>query len=100
MSLASKLSRLTHVSPPVLTAYLDVNPGNERNQSAPPGYVRWLKSAGQALKKELPRPEQKTFQAQLNRIDKYLRTTRSRSRSLVVFAGPQLWEVIPLQVDV
>lgn len=100
MSLGSKLSRLTNVSPPVLTAYLDVNPGNERNQSAPPGYVRWLKSAGQALRKELPRPEQKTFQAQLKRIDKYLRTTRSRSRSLVVFAGPQLWEVIPLQVDV
>lgn len=100
MSLESRVSRLPHLSPPVLTAYLDVNPGNPRNQSTPPGYVRWLKSTGQALSKELPPPAGKAFRRQLKRIEGYLRTTQPRSRSLVVFAGPQIWEVFPLQVDV
>ena len=100
MSLASRVSGLLHVPPPVLTAYLDVSPGNPRNQSTPRGYIKWLKSAGQALNNELPASARKEFRKQLDRVNEYLQKARPRSRGLVVFAGQQTWEAIPLQVEV
>lgn len=100
MHLQSRVSALLHLSPPVLSAYVDVNPGNPRNQSTPRGYMTWLKAAGQAVAKQLPASARKHFRRQLRRIEEYLRRVRPRSRSLVVFAGPQVWEAIPLQVEV
>lgn len=100
MSVGSKVSHLVNVPPPVLTAYVDVNPANPRNQGAPRGYVRWFKSAAQALLKELPSPPRKAFRAEVRRVGKYLERMRPRSRGLIVFAGPEVWEVIPLQVEV
>ena len=100
MSLDSKLSGLSHLPPPVLTAYLDVNPANPRNQGTPRGYVTWLKSAGQAFGKELPRDARKAFRIQLKRIEDYLSTHRPRGRGLLVLAGLHVWEMLPLQVNV
>lgn len=100
MPLQSRVSRVLQFPSPILTAYLDVNPGNPRNQSTPRGYLRWLKSAGKTLFKQLPRSSRKAFQTQLGRIEEYVRTARPRSRGLVVFSGPHAWEAIPLQTDV
>jgi hypothetical protein len=100
MSLASKIALLAHLPPPILTAYLDVNPSYSRNQSTPRGYIVWLKSAGQALHRELPQDSQKALRLQLRRVERYLKTGRPRSHSLVIFAGPKVWEVIALQVEV
>jgi|KBSMisStandDraft_5_1062788.scaffolds.fasta_scaffold00132_41 hypothetical protein len=96
----SKTARLPHLPPPVLTAYLDVNPANPRNQSTPRGYLKWLKSAGQALGREVPSEAKKPFRAQLRRITRHLAAVRPRSRALVLFSGPEVWEEIPLQVEV
>ena len=100
MSLASKIAVLTHLPPPILTAYLDVNPSYPRNQSTPRGYIRWLKSAGQAVLRELPQDSQKAFRHQVRRVDRYLKKKRPGSQSLVIFAGAQVWEVIALRVEV
>jgi len=100
MPLVSKIAALAQVPPPILTAYLDVNPSYSRNQSTPRGYIRWLKSAGQALDRELLPDSQKPFRRELKRIDRFLKSGRPRGQSLVIFAGPQVWEVIPLQVEV
>jgi release factor family 10 len=94
------LSRLPHLPPPVLTAYLDVNPGNPRNQGTPRGYVTWLTSAGQALVAQLTGRDRKLFRKELARVEHFLRTARPRAQSLAVFAGPKVWETIRLQVDV
>jgi hypothetical protein len=100
MSLDSKLSGLAQLPPPVLTAYLDINPANPRNQGSPRGYVTWLKSEGQALSKELLRDARRSFRAQLRRIEQYLATHRPRGRGLLVLAAPKVWEIFPLQVEV
>jgi hypothetical protein len=96
----SALANLPHIPPPILTAYLDVNPANPRNQGTPRGYLSWLKSAGQALGRELPRDARKLLKAQLARINDHLAAGAPRARGLAVFAGPHVWEVVPLQVDV
>src|SRR5690348_12954449 len=82
---AAAVSRLPHLSPPVLTAYLDTNPANPRNQSTPRGYMIWLKSAGRALAKEHGPEVEKQVQRQLRRIGKHLRGDLTQSRGLVVF---------------
>lgn len=100
MPLKARLSRLPQLPPPILTAYIDVNPGNPRNQGIPKGCVTWLKSTGQALSRELSQKVRKEFRTQLNRIEKYLQTERPRGRSVIVLAGPHVWDVISLQVEV
>jgi len=46
------------------------------------------------------RPEaQKQLRRQLKRVNKYLQNWASQSRSLVLFAGPDIWETIQLQVS-
>lgn len=100
MSLNSKLLSLAHLPPPVLTAYLDINPANPRNQGSPRGYVTWLKSTGQALCKDFPRDARRAFRIQLRRIEEYLATHRPRGRGLLVLAAPKVWKILPLQVDV
>ena len=100
MPVASAVSRLPHLPPPVLTAYLDTNPANPRNQSTPRGYVTWLKSAGRALGRELRPEAQKQLRRQLKRVNEHLQNWASQSRGLVLFAGPDVWEVIRLQVPV
>lgn len=95
----STLSCLPHLPPPVLTAYLDVNPATPRNQGQR-GYVTWLASTGKDLGKQMSARDRKLFRAQLARVENYLRTARPRARGLAVFVGPEIWETIPLQVDV
>lgn len=100
MPLKSQLLRLPKLPPPVLTAYIDVNPANPRNQGSPRGYIGWLKSSGQALSNYLPRSARREFRAQLARIATFLEMERPRGRGVAVFAGPDVWEVVPLKVDV
>jgi len=96
----SAVSRLPHLPPPVLTAYLDTNPANPRNQSTPRGYVIWLKSAGRALARDLRPDARKQLRKQLERVHEYLQKLTTQTRALVLFAGPDVWEAFQLQVPV
>jgi len=100
MSIRSKASRLAQLPPPILTVYLDVNPGTPRNQGTPRGYIRWFKSAAKRLADQLPRSARKPFRAEVRRVAAYLQSIRPHSRGLVLFAGPPIWEAIVLQVEV
>lgn len=100
MPVASAVSRLPHLPPPILTAYLDTNPANPRNQSTPRGYMIWLKSAGRALAREQHPENQKEVRRQLRRIAEHVSDSVTQSRGLVVFAGPDVWEELRLQVPV
>lgn len=97
---SKRIRSLPEMAAPALTAYLNTNPGNGRNQGSPPGYVIWLKSRAQLIGERISREERKELQAQLKRIERYLRTARPSCRGLAVFAGPATWEEIPLQVEV
>ncbi len=97
---AKLLHSLPQLPQPILTAYLDTNPGNPRNQGHPPGALIWLKSRARVLRSRIPKPEQKLFQTQVKRIEEMLRTQPLRERGAVIFAGQQTWQVIPLQVEV
>jgi len=76
---ASAVSRLPHLPPPVLTAYLDTNPANPQNQSTPRGYISRLKSAARALERDLPLQSRQQFRRELSKVMDYLRSRRGSS---------------------
>jgi len=97
---AKRIHSLPKIPPPVLTAYLDTNPANSRNQGHPPGYIIWLKSRAKVLGIRLQPAERKQWQEQIARVEDFLRNERPQARGAAIFAGPKTWEVLPLQVEV
>lgn len=97
---AKLIHSLPQLSPPILTAYLDTNPAKPRNQRHPSGARIYLKSRGQLIGARAPREEQKLFREQLERIDHFLGTRPERERGVAIFAGPHVWHVLRLQVEV
>ena len=97
---ATLLDLLPKLEPPILTVYLDTNPAKASNQGTPSGARIWLKSQGKALQTDVPRMEQKLFRKQLERVDRFLGTRPKRERGIMIVAGPKVWRVLRLQVDV
>lgn len=96
---ADQVSSLPHLTPPVLTAYLDTNPANRRNQGRSRGYLTWLKSRGRFIAEGVPRDERALLQQQLRRIFEYLQAHAPRRRGTIIFSGPYSWEFLELQVE-
>jgi len=95
-----QVQSLPQLAPPVLTAYLDTNPANARNQGQPAGYIIYLKSRGRVIAERSLGDEQKLCREQLKRVEEHLRREPPRSRGVLVIAGPHAWTLLPLQVDV
>lgn len=91
---------LRRLAPPVLTAYLDTNPANPRNQGEPPGYLAWLKAAARDLEASVAAGERAEFREQVRRLQRHLQSHPPGARGLVAFAGRETWEILPLQVKV
>jgi ribosomal protein L30E len=85
---------------PVLTVYLDTNPSKMANRGPAPEYLSWLNAAGKSLVASVPAGEQKLLQEQLGRIEGFLRDRVLPQRGMLLFAGPQTWQPVPLQVEV
>lgn len=85
---------------PVLTAYLDVNPAKPANRGPDPAYLTWLNAAGKGLANGLPPDQQKALREQLERVETFLRGRIAARRGLLIFAGPETWESVPLQIPV
>jgi hypothetical protein len=94
------IATLPRIPPPVLTAYLDTNPSNARNQGRPSGARIWLKSRAKEISADLPPHERKLFLKQTARVDRFLSTRPRRERGIVIVAGPKTWHVMRLQVQV
>lgn len=97
---ASRIHTLPALAPPLVTLYLNTNPADPRNQGHPPGYLIWLKSRARVIGGRAPREEQKLFYEQAKRVEDYLRQRPPHERGVVIFAGRNAWEFLPLQVDV
>lgn len=97
---ANLIHSLPQLPTPILTAYLETNPADPRNQRHPSGYVIWLKSRGQVIGGRAPAAEQKIFREQLARVEGHLRNHPPRERGLMIFAGSGHWHLLPLHVEV
>ncbi|HTT23341.1 MAG TPA: VLRF1 family aeRF1-type release factor [Candidatus Sulfotelmatobacter sp.] len=85
---------------PLLTVYLDTNPGESENQRGVPAYTTWLKAEAKTIALDLPLPERKLFREQLGRVEGFLKDQRNRNRGVLLFAGPTTWKELPLSLPV
>jgi release factor family 10 len=95
-----QLETLSVMAPPLVTAYIYMNPSEASQHTLTPPYLAWLKTEGRAVANRLPAEEQVAFQEQLNRVEEYLRDRVPHERSLAIFAGRSAWEAIPLRMEV
>ena len=65
-----------------------------------PEYLTWLKDESRPIAENLSPTEQELFLKQLDRVEEFLRQREPHERSLVIFAGPAVWEIVSLQPEV
>ena len=93
------MAELPQLAGPVLTAYLDTNPANARNQGGH-GAATWLRSHARELAAGLTEPERAACLEQVARVTGEFELLRAGARSVVVFSGPNAWQWWTLQVTV
>jgi hypothetical protein len=94
------IQSLPELPVPILTIYLDTNPATQINQGLNLGYLTKFESQAKALAETVPTDDLPLFLQQVQRADAYLQNQPLQCRGAVIFAGPDTWELIPLQVEV
>ncbi len=94
------IQSLSALPTPVLTVYLDTDRAKQINRGLKPGYLIRLESQAKSIAHTVSPDEQELFQRQLLRTEAYLESRLSRGRGVVIFAGKDNWECVPLQVEV
>lgn len=94
------LHSLSRLPQSLLTVYLNTM-STEASQHTPvPSYLAWLKKEANSLVDSLPPNERGLFREQLHRVEEFLYNRAPAEKSLVIFASPKKWEVVPLQVKI
>jgi hypothetical protein len=91
---------LPELASPVLTVYLDTNQAKQINRGLKPGYLTRLASQVKKIGRSVSPVQGDDFRRQAGRVDAYLRRRALRCKGIVIFAGSDAWEVVPLQLDV
>jgi len=98
----SLIRSLPELPSPILTVYLDTNVAKtgSRGLTVPTApYIARLESQIKLVTPTVSREDHEAFQAQVERVDAYLRSHPLQQRGVAIFAGPHAWELVPLQVD-
>jgi hypothetical protein len=85
---------------PLLTLYLNTKSGEPSKHPVVPAHLTWLKKEAKSVAHQLPSSERASFQKELRRIETFFHDRHPQEKSLVIFAGQQTWQEIPLQVEV
>ncbi len=96
---AREFEALAQLPEPLLTVYLDTNPGLPTNCRAIPGYMAWLKTEARDLLARVGESKSSLLYAQVQRVERYLDQQRPAHTGVLIFAGPTVWQVLPLHVD-
>ena len=96
----STIQSLPELPAPLLTIYLDTNPAKQMIRGLKPDYVTRFESQAKLIAQAVPTVELPIFLEQVQRADAYLRDHPLQCRGVVIFAGLDTWELIPLQVEV
>ena len=85
---------------PLLTIYLDTNPAKQMIRGLKPDYLTRFESQAKFIAQAVPTSDLSLFLEQVRRASAYLQDHPLQCRGVVIFAGLDTWEFIPLQVEV
>jgi hypothetical protein len=88
------------MSGPLLSVYLNTGPAMQSKQGAKPDYLTRFASQVNGISQSVPQSERELFLAQVARAEARLAKHPPRCRSIVIFAGKDSWQFVPLQVPV
>src|SRR5512135_3220259 len=94
------IQSLPELPAPLLTIYLDTNPTKQMIRGLKPDYVTRFESQAKLIAQAVPTGDLPLFLEQVQRAGTYLREHPLQCRGVIIFAGLDTWELIPLQVDV
>ena len=95
-----QLEPLSQLPSPLLTAYVRTSAVEASLHGATPGYLPWLSDESRPIAESLSPTERVLFLKQLDRVEEFLRQRARHEKSLVIFAGPSVWETVSLQPEV
>ncbi|MEW6192812.1 MAG: VLRF1 family aeRF1-type release factor [Bacillota bacterium] len=84
----------------ILSLYLNVDPAQPENQSAPPAYRIWVKNALDEVTEGADREQRRVLREVATRVREYVNLYRPRGKGLALFAGPDFWREFTLPVPV
>lgn len=92
----TRLRSLSELRPPLLTIYANMRPAEGSPTISQAGHLTWLKSAAKPLATTLDPAQIKLFQSQLHRVQEFIAQDETQNGSLVLFAGPEVWDEVRL----
>jgi hypothetical protein len=96
----NRLQSLPEFPSPLLTVYVNTAPAKASSREPVTSGLARLQSQIILVARMVSQEEQPLFQEQAERVIGYLRGHPLEQRGLAMFAGPNVWEVIPLQLDI
>ncbi len=94
------IESLPELPAPVLTVYLDTNLAKSANRGLEPRYLTSLESQAKLIDERMYPEDREPFREQVERATAYLRIHPPRSKGVVIFAGRDSWEFVPLEAEV
>jgi hypothetical protein len=94
------IESLPELSAPILTVYLDTNREKAANRALEPRFLISLGSQAKLTEQRIDPEDRGTFRKQVERVEGYLRIHPPASKGVVIFAGQDSWEFVPLEAAV
>jgi Bacterial archaeo-eukaryotic release factor family 10 len=96
MRLADLELKLSEASRPLLSLYFAANSKGSVSRSSTVNSLPWLRKEAKALAAGLRPAGRTAFQAQVDRVEKFLRESTTGNGALAIFAGAGAWIYVPL----
>lgn len=95
-----QLQEIAALPSPILSVYLNTSAGNASRHPRVQAYLAWFEKEAISISRTLLPRETERFERQVERVEQFLGQRHPKEKALVVFASPENWTVIPLQVSV
>jgi hypothetical protein len=95
-----QIESLERISETVLTVYLNTQPEDEARHLFVPESLKWLRKEVKAISESLKATERNQFKTQWNRIETFITGRHPQEKALILFAGPNTWQLAPLPITV
>jgi hypothetical protein len=96
----SQIQSLSQLPNPVVTVYLNTYSAKPSRHLRVPRALSWLKKHAESLASQLRGAESSPFQEELSRVEAFLNGRHPHEKSLVIFAGPGIWMILPMEIAV
>jgi|SRR5579862_2289296 len=94
------IQSLPELPAPLLTVYLDTISTEQTIRGLKPDYLTRFECQAKLIAEAVPTSDLPLFFEQVQRAGTYLRDHPLQCRGVVIFAGLNTWEFIPLQVNI